>query len=220
MMGIGIEIALSGPRSRDFALDLRLSLPMRGVTAVLGPSGSGKTSLLRALAGLDRHRGTLRFGNVVWQDETRFLPAHRRGVGMIFQGSGLLPHLSVADNLRYAQRRAPAGPFGRDDVIARTGIAALLDRSPARLSGGEAQRAAIARALLAQPRLLLMDEPLSALDQPGRAALLTTLEALFARVAIPVVYVTHAPPEAERLAGRIVTLDGGRVRAITPGHPD
>lgn len=208
-----IEVRIAGLLGRDFSLDIDTVLPSHGVTALLGPSGSGKTSLLRALAGLDRHQGSIRFGDEIWQDRERFVPPHRRRVGYAFQGAGLLPHLSVADNLAFAAKRAPEGQFRRDDVVARTGIAGLLDRSPARLSGGEAQRAGIARALLSQPRLLLMDEPLTGLDGEARDGLLAALESLLADISVPTVYVTHAEEEARRLAGATIRLRAGRVVA-------
>jgi molybdate transport system ATP-binding protein len=208
---VTIAIKLNAKVSADFALDLDFEIPARGVTALLGPSGSGKTSVLRALAGLDAHPGTIRFGDEVWQDEKRFVAPHQRRVGYVFQGMGLLPHLGVRKNLDFAIARASGGPFALEDVIARTGIAALLDRLPARLSGGEAQRVGIARALMGQPRLLLMDEPLSGLDRDARETLLGALEALLAGIAIPVVYVTHDIAEADRLAARTVRLKDGRI---------
>lgn len=189
-------------------------MPATGVTALLGPSGSGKTSVLRALAGLDRHRGSVRFDDEVWQDALRFVPPERRRAGWVPQGSGLLPHLSVVANLDYAARRAGPGPFDRADIVARTGIGPLLGRMPGKLSGGEAQRASIARALLGQPRLLLMDEPLSGLDTEARAALLDELETLFAGLTIPVIYVTHDASEAARLAAHTVRLRDGRIDSV------
>jgi molybdate transport system ATP-binding protein len=209
-------VSLAGPVGRDFALDVDCALPMAGVTALLGPSGSGKTTVLRALAGLERIPGVVRFGDEAWQDAEIFVPAHRRGIGYVFQGAGLLPHMTVAGNLDYAARRAPPGLFARDEVVARTGIGPLLARSPARLSGGEMQRAAIARALLSQPRLLLMDEPLSGLDTEAKATLLALFEDLLGEIAIPVVYVTHDETEARRLATRCVRLRDGRVVVIDP----
>ena len=206
-----IAVALDGRLGPDFRLDVAFEVPATGITALLGPSGSGKTSVLRALAGLDRIPGVVRFEAETWQDGAHFVPANRRRVGYVPQGAGLLPHLSVAANLAYAAARAVPGPFDRDEVIARTGIAALLDRRPEKLSGGEAQRASIARALLGQPRLLLMDEPLSALDTEARGALLDYLESLFATIAVPVFYVTHDAAEAARLATRTVRLRGGKV---------
>jgi molybdate transport system ATP-binding protein len=205
-----IAVALHGTRG-DFALDVACTVQMHGVTALLGRSGSGKTSVLRALTGLDRHVGVVRFGDTVWQDATTFVPAHRRRVGWVAQGAALLPHLTVAANLDYAARRAVPGPFDRADIVARTGIAAILDRRPATLSGGEAQRAAIARALLSQPALLLMDEPLSGIDADARTGLIDAFAALFASLAMPVVYVTHDIAEAERLATRVLRIERGRI---------
>ena len=201
-----ISLALSDRLSPDFLLDVAFDVPSTGVTALLGPSGSGKTSVLRALAGLDRYRGTIRFDQDVWQDETRFVPPYRRRVGYVFQGAGLLPHLTIAENLGYAARRARPGPFERTDIIARTDIGKLLDRRPGRLSGGEAQRASIARALVSQPRLLLMDEPLSGLDLDARNDLLGHLKTLFGAIDIPVFYVTHDVTEAARLADRTILM--------------
>ena len=206
-----IAVTLIACVTDAFALDIAFEVPSAGVTALLGPSGAGKTTVLRALAGLDRHDGTIIIDGEVWQDATRFVPPHRRRVGYVTQGVSLLPHLTVAGNLDYAARRARAGPFRRDDLIERTGIAHLLDRVPARLSSGEAQRVAIARALSGQPRLLLMDEPLANLDDAARTRLLAALADLFAEIAVPVLYVTHDAAEVERIAGRTVHLCAGRV---------
>jgi len=209
-----IAVELCGRIGPDFTLDVAFEAPAGGVTALLGPSGSGKTSILRALAGLDRVPGKVRVGEEIWQNSATFVPAHRRRVGYIFQGIGLLPHLTVRGNLDYARRRAPDGPFLLDDIVVRTGISPLLDRMPARLSGGETQRASIARALLTQPRLLLMDEPLSALDGEARSMLVDHLEALLTDIAIPVFYVTHDEAEAARLCSRSIRLRGGKLERI------
>ena len=206
---MSLTIALTIRRGRDFVRDVAFTAAA-GVTALTGPSGSGKTSVLRAIAGLDRQAGTVRFGDALWQDATIFVPAHRRRIGYVAQGSSLLPHLTVAGNLAYAARRAAPGPFARDDVIVRTGIAPLLARHPGDLSGGEAQRASIARALMSQPRLLLMDEPLSGLDAAARQGVLDALDALFAGAASPVLYVTHDAAEAARLATATVRLAPAR----------
>jgi molybdate transport system ATP-binding protein len=207
-----IFVALDGTVGGSFILQASFEVPAEGVTALLGPSGSGKTSLLRALAGLDRIAGVVRFDGETWQDASMFMPPEQRRTGFIFQGEGLLPHLSVADNLDYAALRAPAGPFDRDDIIERTSIGHLLDRRPARLSGGEAQRASIARALLSQPRLLLMDEPLSGLDSDARAELLEWLRTLLAEIGIAVFHVTHDYGEAERLAARMLRINNGKLQ--------
>ena len=208
-----ILVDLDGTLRGGFPLRAAFEVPPRGVTAILGPSGSGKTSLLRALAGLERIAGTVRVGGMLWQDHSHFVPAERRRAGFVFQGAGLLPHLCVGANLAYAARRAGPGPFVRHDVIARTGIAHLLDHSATSLSGGETQRAGIARALLGQPRLLLMDEPLSALDSDARATLLAWLEMLLAEIDIPMFYVTHDEHEAARLADRTIRVKDGQVQS-------
>ena len=194
-----------------FDLDVAFAGEDAGVTALFGPSGSGKTTVLRCLAGLERLAGELTFGGETWQDAKTFVPPQRRRIGYVFQGGALLPHLSVRGNLDFAARRAPEGPFGFDDIVARIGIAGLLDRRPGRLSGGETQRVAIARALLVQPRLLLMDEPLSALDADARGDLLGMIETLLADIAVPVFYVSHDAAEVARLATRIIRLRGGRI---------
>jgi len=206
-----IAIRLRGRRGPRFLLDVDIEIPSTGVTALLGPSGSGKTSLLRALAGLDRHSGIISFGSDIWQDERMFVRTERRRIGYVFQGEGLLPHLSVRRNLDFAEDRAPAGPFDRDEIIARTGITPLLDAMPRDLSGGEMQRASIARALLGQPRLLLMDEPLSALDASARAAMVDWLGDLLPQLGLPVVYVTHDEAEAGRLASTTLALRDGQL---------
>lgn len=205
-----IALALDGKVGGAFPLRIAFEAPSQGVTALLGPSGSGKTSVLRALAGLDRIKGSIIVDGEIWQDGETFVAPERRRTGYVFQGAGLLPHLSVAANLDYAARRVGPGPFARDAIIESTGIAHLLDRMPARLSGGEAQRASIARALLSQPRLLLMDEPLSALDADARGNLLDWLHALLTGIAIPVFYVTHDQSEAARLAARTIRIRDGR----------
>lgn len=207
---MSLIVRLTGARGR-FPLDVAFDWPADGVTALVGRSGSGKTSVLRAIAGLDRHDGEVRFAGEAWQAPGLWVPTERRRIGYVPQGPGLLPHLSVAGNLDYAARRAGPGPFARDDLVVRTGIAALLDRRPATLSGGEGQRASLARALLGQPRLLLLDEPLSGVDSEGRAELLDALEMLLRGLGVPVVMVTHDLGEAERLADRVVRMAGGRI---------
>jgi len=203
-----------------FTLDVDLALPARGVSALFGASGCGKTTVLRALAGLVRARGRVALGDEVWQDDARgrFVPTHRRALGYVIQEAALFPHLDVHRNLAYG--RARAGATGRDvdldQVIALLGIAPLMARRPATLSGGERQRVAIARALAARPRLLLMDEPLAALDAQRKAELLPYLDRLQAELDIPIVYVSHAVDEVARLADHLVLLDAGRVSAAGP----
>ena len=204
----------------SFALDIDLNLPGRGVSALFGHSGSGKTTCLRAMAGLERTPGGyFALGDEVWQDEARglFLPPHRRALGVVFQDAGLFPHRSVRGNMEYGQQRAgDAGTLALADVANLLGIEHLLDRSPQQLSGGERQRVAIARALLAAPKVLLMDEPLAALDLKRKLEILPYLERLHRELAIPVIYVSHAPDEVARLADHLVLLDSGKVVASGP----
>jgi molybdate transport system ATP-binding protein len=203
-----------------FTLDVALALPERGISALFGPSGSGKTSCLRALAGLDRlSDATLHVNGACWQDSAAgvFVPPQARRIGYVSQSAVLFDHLSVRGNLEFGWRRRGRPPAPRlDDVVAQLGIAHLLERRPAGLSGGERQRVAIARALLAAPQLLLMDEPLSALDAERKADVLPYLERLHATLAMPTVYVSHAFDEVARLADHLVVLDHGRVHAAGP----
>jgi len=198
-----------------FSLDVDLSLPGRGVTALFGSSGCGKTTLLRSIAGLERPpKGFLRVNGDIWQDEGIWVPTHRRPLAYVFQESSLFPHLSVMGNLQYGQQRvSQASPFDLSQVIELLGIEALLTRKPDALSGGERQRVAIARALAVNPRLLLMDEPLAALDMQRKQEILPYLERMQKTLDIPIIYVTHAPDEVARLAHHIVMLEHGKVMA-------
>ncbi len=203
-----------------FSLDVDLSLPGRGVTALFGPSGCGKTTLLRSIAGLERPpKGFLQVNGEVWQDDSIWLPTHRRPLAYVFQESSLFPHLSVMGNLQYGrQRTSPANAFDLSQVIELLGIEALLPRKPDALSGGERQRVAIARALAVNPRLLLMDEPLAALDMQRKQEILPYLERMQKTLDIPIIYVTHAPDEVARLAEHIVMLEHGKVTASGSLH--
>ncbi|WP_374449718.1 molybdenum ABC transporter ATP-binding protein [Stella sp.] len=192
-----------------------------GVTALFGRSGSGKTSLVNVIAGLVRpDEGRIDVDGRVLVDTAAgiFLPPHRRRVGYVFQEARLFPHFRVRGNLLYgrwfAGRRDRPDEFGR--IVAMLGIAPLLDRRPGDLSGGERQRVAIGRALLADPQLLLMDEPLASLDQARKAEILPYIERLRDETGIPIVYVSHAIDEVARLAGTVVLLEGGRVLAAGP----
>jgi molybdate transport system ATP-binding protein len=201
-----------------FELDVDLSLPGRGVSALFGHSGSGKTTLLRVLAGLERAPGAfVALGDEVWQDDANqvFVPTHRRGVGYVFQEPSLFEHLDVRANLEFGRKRLPAADrrFDLGQVTGLLGIGHLLDQRPATLSGGERQRAAIARTLLSSPRLLLMDEPLAALDLKRKLEILPYLERMHDELALPVVYVSHSADEVARLADHLVVLDAGRVSA-------
>jgi molybdate transport system ATP-binding protein len=204
-----------------FRLVAEFTAPARGITAVFGPSGAGKTTLLRAIAGLETpDAGYLKIGAQVWHDDRRCLPPHQRPLGYVFQESNLFTHLSVRRNLEYGFKRIPAGErrIAFEDAVALLGIRALLGRVPASLSGGERQRAAIARALLTSPRLLLLDEPVSALDAQSKAEILPYLERLHEELEIPVLYVSHAADEVARLADHMVLMEAGRVLASGPIH--
>jgi molybdate transport system ATP-binding protein len=206
-----------------FTLDVDERLPATGVTVLFGHSGSGKTTLLRCIAGLERAtQGFLAFNGEVWQDGRTWVPPHRRPLGYVFQEASLFPHLTVLGNLRYGQDRSARrqrrgdgkdATVSLDQAIELLGIGHLLDRKPERLSGGERQRVGIARALAVNPRVLLMDEPLAALDLPRKKEILPYLERLHEQLAIPVVYVSHAPDEVARLADHLVVLDKGTVLA-------
>lgn len=201
-----------------FQLDVDLQLPGQGVTALFGHSGSGKTTLLRCIAGLERPSyGRLLFKGQIWQDEKTWLPTHRRPLGYVFQEASLFSHLSVLNNLRYGQRRTH-GPqrIALDQAIELLGIAPLLERKPDLLSGGERQRVGIARALAVSPEILLMDEPLAALDLQRKQEILPYLERLHDELAIPILYVSHSPDEVARLADHLVALENGRVVAAGP----
>ncbi len=202
-----------------FVLDVDLTFPARGVTALFGPSGCGKTTLLRAIAGLERDpNGLCRVGDALWQTGGRFLPPHRRSLGFVFQETSLFPHLSVRRNLEYGLKRVPEDRrrVTFDEATELLGVEDLLERRPQGLSGGERQRVAIARALLTSPSLLLMDEPLAALDRTSKREILPYLEQLRDELAMPVLYVSHAPDEVARLADHLVLLNAGRVRAVGP----
>jgi molybdate transport system ATP-binding protein len=202
--------------AEPFDLAADLVLPSRGVTVLFGPSGCGKTSALRVIAGLEAGaRGRVALDGEVWQDDAArvFISPHQRPIGMVFQEPRLFPHLSVQANIEYGLRRLPAAErrIRPNDVAALLGIEPLMARRPASLSGGEAQRVAMARALCTSPKLLLMDEPLAALDEARKDEVLPYLERLKRELGMPIVYVTHSPRERARLADHLVLLDAGRV---------
>ena len=212
----------------DFSLQLASTLPGCGVSALFGRSGCGKTTLLRCIAGLERSvRGHLHVQGEVWQDQQRFLKPEQRSIGYVFQEGRLFPHLNVLRNLEYGLRRIPAATRQVEpaDVVELLGLGALTRRLPAELSGGQRQRVAIGRALLTSPRVLLMDEPLAALDAISKAEIMPYLERLHGELAIPVILVSHSLEEVCRLADHMVLLDAGRLQAAGPlqemlTHPD
>jgi molybdate transport system ATP-binding protein len=206
-------------RRGDFSLEARFSASTPGVTALFGRSGCGKSTLISLIAGLlSPDDGRVVLGDDVLVDCSRhvLVDARHRRIGVVFQESRLFPHLDVLANLRYGARRVPRAVsrvLHLDEVIALLGLETLVERRPHQLSGGEKQRVAMGRALLSQPRLLLLDEPLSSLDLARREEVLPYLEKLRDHFAIPIVYVSHQFEEVLRLATRVVLLDGGRVAA-------
>ncbi len=228
MSGVQAYFRLQRPDQGEdtgFAVDAGFSVPASGVTALFGPSGSGKTTLLRCLAGLEpAASGRLEVGGQLWLDSEQALnlPTHRRALGYVFQDARLFPHLNVSDNLAFGQRRADKSLSrvqardAQSAVIELLGLAMLLGRYPAQLSGGEQQRVAIGRALLSQPRLLLLDEPLSALDTRRKRDILPYLDRVRRELAIPIIYVSHAIEEVSRLADHLVLIEAGRVMAQGP----
>ena len=200
-------------RKGDFILDVDFCTPTKGVTVVFGSSGSGKTTLLRGLAGLEKSdHGFLKVGDSIWQDGKMIKPTHLRSIGYVFQEASLFDHLNVRGNLEYGARRAIDA---EKDFMERTldllDIRPLLNRTTEQLSGGERQRVAIARALAVNPDILLMDEPLSALDLKRKKEILPYLDSLLDELDIPIIYVTHSLDETSRLADHLVLLEEGRV---------
>jgi len=202
---------------REFSLDVKHVFPGTGITGLFGPSGCGKSTLLRVIAGFERRVcGHVAYGDEAWLTRRFSIPPHRRGVGYVFQDARLFPHLSVRGNLDYADKRAAgaAARYAYQDVIDVLDLGPLLNRRPTRLSGGERQRVAIGRTLLARPRLLLMDEPLAALDTRRKAEIMPYIGQLTRAFDVPVIYVTHALEEITQLCDRIVAMVDGRIAAV------
>ena len=216
-----IEIDIRLARPGGFALQADFTVPNAGVTALFGRSGAGKTTIIQAVAGVVRpDEGRIAVDGETFFDAARGIdvPIEARRVGYVFQDARLFPHLSVEKNLRYGERRSRAAerPISFDVVVELLGIGHLLARRPHTLSGGERQRVAIGRALLAQPRLLLMDEPLASLDEARKAEILPYLERLRDRMRLPILYVSHSVDEVLRLADTVVALQNGRQVASGP----
>lgn len=213
MSEVSVDIRLSYP---DFTLEVAQVFAGSGITALFGPSGCGKSTLLRVMAGFERRaKGRVTFGDEVWQDGRAHVAPHRRGVGIVFQDTRLFPHLTARGNLDYAHRRAAREPtrYSFDDVVDVLDLAPLFGRRAGQLSGGERQRVAMGRTLLARPRLLLMDEPLAALDTRRKAEILPYIARLPQAFGLPIIYVTHALAEVTQICDRIVALEAGRVVA-------
>ncbi len=215
-MTLSVRLRHDFPTTR---MDMAFEVPSPGITVLFGPSGAGKTTVILAAAGLLRpDLCRIEVDGQVLADTAAglWLPPEKRRAGLVFQDARLFPHMSVATNLRFGMRRAPPGTIRFDDVVDLLGVAALLERRPATLSGGERQRVAIGRALLAQPHLLLMDEPLASLDSARKAEILPYLTRLKTALRLPVLYVTHDLDEVTRLADSLVLIEAGRVGAFGP----
>jgi molybdate transport system ATP-binding protein len=217
-----LRVAVRKERA-GFTLDAKFAAPTPGVIALFGRSGSGKSTLVNLISGLlAPDVGELRLGDEVLTDTRQGIavPVERRRIGYVFQEARLFPHLTVAGNLRYGERRATrvAAFIGFEEVVSLLGLAPLLARKPRQLSGGERQRVSLGRALLSQPRLLLLDEPLASLDVARREEVLPYLELLRDRLSVPMVYVSHEFEEVLRLATHVVLLEAGRVLAQGPVH--
>lgn len=204
-----------------FDLNVQLQLPAQGITVIFGASGAGKTSLLRCVAGFERaQEGRIALGSALWQDSAQrvFVPTHRRGIGYVFQEASLFAQMNVSGNVRYGLKRARSAQAHKrlDAAIELLGIGPLLERRVQELSGGERSRVAIARALATDPRLLLLDEPLAAVDRARRQEVLPWLVALRDELGVPMLYVTHQTDELAALADEVVVLEHGRLRAAGP----
>ena len=202
----------------SFILDANFSIPDRGITVVFGPSGSGKTTLLRAIAGLEKSdKGFLKIGDSVWQEGENFLATHKRQIGYVFQDASLFDHLDVKGNLNFVIKRAVGL---KEDFIESIHnlleIKSLLNRTTTQLSGGERQRVAIARALLTNPKILLLDEPLSALDMKRKNEILPYLDSIHNDLEIPILYVTHSQSEMSRLADHLLLIEDGHIIGSGP----
>ena len=207
-------------RVGEFKLEVSTQIPLEGITGILGPSGSGKTTLLRVLAGFEQAEGRIIVGDDVWLDtKTKtYVAPHKRSVGYIFQEARLFDHLSVAGNLDYAFSRtlAKTRKVVTADVVDTFDLGPLLNRRPLELSGGEKQRVALARTLLTNPRFLMLDEPLSALDEKRKADILPYIDTTASQFGLPVFYISHAVGEVARVAERILAISNGRIQAMGP----
>lgn len=208
MIECKLNIQLEG-----FKLDAKFTIPDKGITVVFGPSGSGKTTLLRAIAGLERSDvGFLKVGDSIWQSDHNFVPTHKRQIGYVFQDAALFDHLNVESNLNYViKRKTGLTKDFIDSIYTLLDIKPLINRSTIQLSGGEKQRVAIARALLTKPKILLLDEPLSALDLKRKNEILPYLDNLHSQLEIPILYVTHSQDETSRLADHLILIEDGKI---------
>lgn len=190
----------------NFTLDVDVRIPSKGITGLFGESGSGKTTLLRCIAGLEKG------------DDGESLPAHKRGIGYVFQEPQLFPHFDVRDNIRFGLKRNASPQLDEQQVVQMLGLESLLHRRPTELSGGEAQRVAIAAVLLRSPQLILMDEPLASLDQRRKDELLPYLDCLHDELSVPIIYVSHDIDEVSRLCDHLLLIDSGKIVASGELH--
>ncbi len=214
------EVSLRLARSTGFELEASFEVPTSGITVLFGPSGCGKTTVLRCVAGLERANGRVQIGDKVWQDDEKklFVPTYERSLGYVFQEASLFAHLNVEKNLHFGLNRAKVadGQERLRQAVDLLGIEKLLKRRVDELSGGERQRCAIARALCLRPDIILMDEPLAALDWARKREILPWLEKLRGELQIPILYVTHSADEMARLADRVILMKDGKVAAQGP----
>jgi len=211
VLELQIDLAFDG-----FSLAIDHAVPFDGISALFGPSGSGKTSLLRAIAGLETPSGRIVWDGHIWQDGTVFVRPHERDIGFVFQDARLFNHLDIRGNLEFGMKRAGAGPGDWKTVVEGLDLGPLLGKSTADLSGGERQRIALGRALLAKPKLLLLDEPLGALDGRRKMEILPYLQRLATEFQVPTLFVSHSVEEVSQLASHVTLIDAGRVVAAGP----
>jgi molybdate transport system ATP-binding protein len=218
---MSLQVRVKRRFSESFELSVDQAFVLDGVTALFGRSGCGKTTLLRILAGLDRVRDArVCFGDQQWQQGSEFVPLHKRRIGLVFQEHSLLPHLSVIDNLLYGYKRTPARlrSLHPPEVTSMLGIADLLDRRIDQLSGGQRQRISLGRALLTSPQLLLLDEPLAALDTQTKQEIMPFLSRMATESGVPIILVSHSADEVQRLADHVAFMRDGRVERVDTLH--
>lgn len=200
----------------DFNLELSFEIPTQGISVIYGKSGSGKTTLLRCIAGIEKaSTAKIIFENHIWQDQKLFIPTHHRNLGYVFQESNLFSHLNVNANLDYAIKRSQAKyKFLKEEIIEIFNLQHLINRDISKLSGGERQRVAMARAILSNPNILLMDEPLASLDEENKIEIMSFLKNVQRKYNIPIIYVTHSNLEISQIADRVIFMQNGKIVKI------
>lgn len=204
------------PRDDGFKLECSFDFPNSGITVLFGASGSGKTTVLRCIAGLERARGFVKVDGVYWQNDAQklFLPTWERPLGYVFQEASLFPHMTAKQNIEFAVKRSKSADARSrmEEAIDLLGIRGLLGRKPSQLSGGERQRVAIARAVATEPKIMLFDEPLAALDFKRKSEIMPWLEKLKGNLKIPMLYVTHSAEEVLHLADNLIVMEDGKIK--------